>query len=88
MLKLIDKKILTILLSNIVFTYTYEFSQLLLGANYSLDSPMDACWLENAKCYIFGIPPQKIKFIFPYFKHEMCLRYTFSSFQCLFETHL
>ena len=29
---------------------------------------MDACWSENAKCYIFEIPHPQIKFISPLFQ--------------------
>ena len=48
-------------------------------ANHSLDSHMDACWLENIKCYLFEILP-KIKFISPLFQKIRSLK-------CVWGTH-
>ena len=59
--------------------------------NHSLDGPMDACWSENAKCYIFEIPPKNqvyFSIISKISKHEMCLRNTFSAIQYSYETFL
>ena len=39
-------------------------------ANHSLDSPVDAYGLENAKCYIFEIPTKNSSLFLPYFKRS------------------
>ena len=39
-------------------------------ANHSLDGPMDASWLENAKCYFFEIPPKNSSLFLLYFERS------------------
>ena len=50
-------------------------------ANHSIDDPMNAYWLENAKCYFFEISPKNITFIFSLIlkdqKHEMSEEHIF-----------
>ena len=41
-----------------------------LYANRLLDGIMDARWSENAKCYIFEIPPEKSSLFLPYYKRS------------------
>ena len=59
-----------------------KLSVVILLAFYTyhlLDVPMDACWLEKAKCYIFEIPPKNqgyFSIISKDQKHEICLRNT------------
>ena len=62
-----------------------------LYANHSLAGPTDARWSENAKCYIFEIPPKDqvyFSLISKDQKHKMCSKNTFLTFQYSFETRL
>ena len=37
-------------------------------ANHMLGGLVDACWSENAKFYIFEVPPKNLGLFLPYFK--------------------